>query len=143
MMAVSGYNHWAQLAKGLKPAVQKAVTETAIGLQEDAKGNAPVDTGFLASSIYSVTPGYGSTYDEAQMPPGDSYQLPEVTPDNDTSAIVGVSANYGIYVNYGHHTRSGSWVPAQPFWEPAIDAARALFDDELAKIWSGLGGSIR
>lgn len=31
---------------------------------------------------------------------------------------------YAIYVETGHHTRSGSWVPAQPYIRPSLDAAR-------------------
>ena len=140
---MAGFNHWPQIAARLKPAIRKAVTAVAIGLEEDARGNAPKDTGFLASSVYSVTPDYGSTYGEALMPPGDSYQLEEVKPDDDTSATVGVSANYGVYVELGHHTRgSGSWVPPQPFFFPAVEAARPVLDDELAKVEASLRGSI-
>lgn len=31
---------------------------------------------------------------------------------------------YAYFVEAGHHTRSGSWVPAQPYIRPSIDAAR-------------------
>lgn len=134
---MAGYNHFPAIAKALKPAARKVVTAVAIGIEEDARSHAPVRTGFLASSVYSVTPGYGSTYGEALMPPGDSYQLEEVKPDNDTTAIVGVSANYGIYLEMG--TR---FMPAQPYFYPAVEAARPVLDDELAKVFPGLGGSI-
>jgi hypothetical protein len=113
------FNHFPQIAAKVKPAVQKIVTETAIGVEEDMRSHAPERTGFLASSIYSVTPGYGSTYGEALAPPGDSYLLPEAQPD-----IVGVAANYGIYVELG--TR---FMAAQPYFYPAVEAGRAYLDN--------------
>lgn len=119
----NSFNKFPQIAKKIKPAVQKIVTETAVGIEEDIRGNAPKRTGFLASSVYSVTPDYGSTYGEALSPPGDSYLLPEVQPDNDTSAIVGVAANYGIFLEYG--TR---YMAAQPYFYPGVEAGRAYLD---------------
>lgn len=32
---------------------------------------------------------------------------------------------YPAYVESGHHTRAGTWVPAQPFIRPSLDAVRA------------------
>src|SRR5258708_24628871 len=51
-----------------------------------------------------------------RSPTDDVYLLPEELPSNDMQGLVGVGANYGEFVNYGHHTRSGSYVPAQPFF---------------------------
>ena len=34
------------------------------------------------------------------------------------------ATKYVIPVEEGHHTASGSWVPAQPFIRPSIDAAK-------------------
>lgn len=36
-----------------------------------------------------------------------------------------VSAYYAPYVEEGHRTRGGTWVPAQPFIRPSMDAVRA------------------
>ena len=34
------------------------------------------------------------------------------------------ATQYVLPVEEGHHTKSGSWVPAQPFIRPSIDAAK-------------------
>lgn len=34
-------------------------------------------------------------------------------------------ADYARYVEEGHRTRGGTWVPAQPFIRPSMDAVRA------------------
>lgn len=36
----------------------------------------------------------------------------------------GDDLDYPWWVEFGHHTRSGSWVPAQPHFAPAFDAAQ-------------------
>jgi len=126
-MAVSssvGFNHLPQIAKRLKPAVQEIISEAAILIEASASSGAPFRSGFLAGSVYSVTPKWGSTYGSAVVsPPGDSYLLPEETPPNDTSAIVAVAANYGVYVEFG--TR---FMAAQPFFYQAVEDGAAYLD---------------
>lgn len=130
------FNHFGDIANNLKPVLSQIVRKTAFDLQATAASNAPVDTGFLRNSIYTVT-SQDSTYGGAGSPPGDSYLLPEVdTPPDDLTAYVAVGANYGVYVNYG--TR---YMTAQPFWEPAIDAVTPEFEAALSAIESKLGGS--
>jgi hypothetical protein len=69
----------------------------------------PVDTGYLKSTIYKEA------------------RLDYVT--------VGAYAPYSIFVEEGHHSRSGSWVPAQPFLVPGLQAG-------IDSIKSGLEGII-
>lgn len=129
------FNHFPQIADQLDKALSQAVRKTAFDLQAAAASNAPVDTGYLRNSIYVKT-SQDSTYS------GGDKDLPEVeSPPDDKTAYVAVGAYYGVYVNYGHHTRSGSFVPAQPFWEPAVDATQASFEAALSAIESQLGGS--
>jgi HK97 gp10 family phage protein len=64
--------------------------------------------------------------------------FPELAPPpDDTSALVAVSATYGIYLEFG--TRH---MPAQPFWTPAVEQGRATFDAELAGIEGEIKGAV-
>ena len=134
---MAGFNHFPQIAAALKPACQKAVTNTTLSLKDGVQANAPVLTGFMRDSTYAVTPDGTSTYGQATPPTDDVYLLPEVKPDNDMTGIVGVAANYGIYQEMG--TR---FMAAQPYFYPAVEAARAVLDAELAKVEASLRGSI-
>src|SRR5258706_38897 len=123
------FNLFPALARALRPACQTIGSETARFLEAAAAANAPVDTGFMASSVYSVTPKYGSTYGTMGTPPGDSYALPEQAPDGPDDSVVGVAANYAGFVNYGTRYQS-----AQPFWDQAVDQAAQVFPEEGAKL---------
>jgi len=129
-MSVSGvlYNLFPALARALRPACQTISSDTARFIEAAVAANAPVRSGFMASSAYSVTPKYGSTYGTMGTPPGDSYALPEQAPDGPDDSVVGVAANYGIYVNYG--TR---FMAAQPFWDQAMEQGAQVFPAEAAK----------
>lgn len=37
------------------------------------------------------------------------------------------TVKYARYVELGHQTRGGTWVPAQPYIRPSMDAARKTF----------------
>ncbi len=50
-----------------------------------------------------------------------------VSTDNGLTRKIGAvidPVEYAIYVEEGHRTTSGTWVPAQPFIRPSIDAAK-------------------
>ena len=131
-------NNWAKLASALHPACADVVANTAEFIAETYSANAPVDTGFMASSAYTITSS-GSTYGQnAGSPPGDSYLLPEVeAPADNLTAIAAVAANYAVFPELG--TR---FMAAQPAWYPAVDAAQAKLDEELAQIDGKLQGAI-
>lgn len=136
-MAVAGFNHWFRVADALKPACQSVVKQVAFEIAKDARGLAPVDTGFLSNSIY-VSMEDDSTYDAGNiLPPGDSYLLPEEIAPDDMSAIVGVAANYGEYVEFG--TR---FMAAQPYFYPAMEWGRRSLDAELAVLWAKAAGEL-
>ena len=132
-MALGSFNNWAKVAAALKPACAEVVKETAFDCQDaiaaQISANGQIDTGFMYSSVYNVTAD-GSTYGQAQTPPGDSYLLPEVeAPPNDQEAYFAVGANYGIFQNYG--TR---FLPARPFFEPGVERVRPEFDAKVASL---------
>lgn len=130
-MSISGviFNLFPALARAMRPACQTISSDTARFLEAAAAGGSPVRTGFMASSVYSITPKYGSTYGTMGTPPGDSYALPPIAPGGPYESTVGVAANYGIYVNYG--TR---FMGAQPFFDEAVAQAQAAFPEEAAKL---------
>ncbi len=130
---MAGYNRFPELAAQFGPILSQIVKKTALDLQGQAASRAAVDTGFMKNSIYVVTSDT-STYGNAGAPQGDSYLLPEVAaPSDQYTAYAAVGANYAVYVNYG--TR---FQPAQPFWEPAIDAVAPSFEAALGALESKL-----
>ena len=140
------------LPKGMQDAGDKLVRRTAFAIEREAKANAPVDTGFLRNSIYTVT-SQGSGYDRAQISAerlgvkshtgqrksavtgqwetADD-MLPEVENDGELTAAVAVGAEYGLYVEYG---RGEAGAYAQPFLAPAIEAAREEWERGLEKLF--------
>jgi HK97 gp10 family phage protein len=86
----------------MQEALTRVVQEAAETIAADAKERAPVDTGFLRDSITS----------ELESP---------------LVAEVRAEADYALYVEEGHHTSAGSFVPAQPFLTPAVEAERTRF----------------
>ena len=142
---MAGFNHWPQIAAALKPGVQRAVTNTAKAIGGLASDGAPKLSGWMADNVYTVTPLEGSTYGQAGAPPGPSsaYLLPEQQPPDDMSAVVGAAANYSVYVEFGHHVHNSStYVPANPWFFPAVEQGRALLEAELKAVSSELEESI-
>lgn len=90
-----------------------ALRKTVADVERDAKINAPVDTGFLRSSIESTTSGSGA--------------------HGSMTGLVGVGASYAIYVELGT-SRMG----AQPFFFPAVDRHGPIFLDALTQIRDSL-----
>lgn len=116
------FNHFGPIAEQLPKAASQIIRAAALKIEADAKRLAPVDTGFLKSSIYAST-SQGSDYS------GTGGALPEVTPSSDQEAIVGVGAEYAQYVEYG------TWkMQAQPFLTPAAEAQRQPFLDAMTKL---------
>ena len=124
-----GFNNWFKVAAALKPAAAEVVRDEAFfiadAIQAQIQANGQIDTGFMYDSVYASTM-TESTYGGG-TPPGDSYRLPEVKPENDQQGVFGVAANYGIYQNYG--TR---YLPPRPFFEPGIATGEAQFDVYMA-----------
>jgi hypothetical protein len=77
-------------------AAAERIETIAQGMEDTARRLVPVDTGHLRDSIYHQV-----DLREAQI-------------------TLGASADYAGYVEYGHHSVAGTWVPPQPFIRPAI-----------------------
>lgn len=124
---MAGFNHFPELADALGEVLSQVVRKTAFDMASHASNAAPVDTGFLANSIYVAT-WDTSTYADKT---GISLDLlPEVAiPADEYTAFVAVGANYGIYVEMG--TR---FMPAQPYFYPAVDAVEPAFEAALAAV---------
>jgi HK97 gp10 family phage protein len=93
------------LAAKVEINAQQLAANYAKNVVQFAEVKAPVRTGRLKKSIGSQ----------------------EITP---TSYAMYVGAYYGVYVNYG--TR---YMHAQPFWEPALAEAKAIYDREKAELF--------
>jgi hypothetical protein len=142
MGILSSINKWLHIANNVKPASQTIVTRTTIAIREAVQAEAPVLSGFLRDSVYSVTPDGVSTYGQASPPNDDVYLLPEEKPQDDLTGIVRAAANYSGFVNYGHHTRSGSMVPPNPFFDRGVAAAQGQFDANCTQFESLLKAGI-
>jgi HK97 gp10 family phage protein len=136
------FNHFPAIIDAFKPAVGQVVRKTALDIQARAASKAAVDTGFLRSSIYTVTTsestnkGTGERASKARSTrrrvkkANQPSAFPEIAPPpDDQTAYVVVGATYGVYVNYG--TRH---MAPRPFWEPAIEEARGPFEDAMSLI---------
>jgi hypothetical protein len=138
------FNNFPKIAGFITTAIKQTVKKTAMDIQAVAAINAPKDTGFLASSIYTVTgtqSGYGKTTTISNTGKrrhkklDTTSLLPEIPPPPDAyTAYVVVGASYGIYVEMG--TR---FMAAQPYFYPAVDFVQPLFEAELSKIANMLG----
>lgn len=121
------WNNWQAVADALIPACTEAVTTTAKAgkahVQEVITANGQVLTGNMLKSVYASTP-EGSDYDSSI-----DRGLPEVKPTSDTEAVIGVSAGYSIFPNYGTIHQA-----PHPFFEPGIDQTNADFESALEGI---------
>ena len=127
-------NGFDDVADQLHTLASQAVRKVAFDLQANAASKAPVDTGFLRSSIYVVTSD-DSTYGQASSAPEGASLLPQVdAPDDDLTAYVGVGASYAVYQELGTvHS------PAQPFLTPAAEQAKQTLDAVMDAIAQKLG----
>ncbi len=128
MIGVTSFNKWPEIAAKFPVELHKVVVQVTEFVGKTAYDACPKDTGFLASSIYTVT-SEGSTYGQTNGPaPGDSYLLPEGPEVSDPfTGYVGVAASYGIFVEMG--TR---FMPAQPYFYPAVEEGRVRLDATLS-----------
>jgi|SRR5579875_1871974 len=114
-----------EIAAALDPVLKKLLTKVAQATVEAAQANAPVQTGFLQSSIYYRT-AEASTYGQGVVPGvGDSYMLPEVeAPSGDEVVVISAAADYAVFVEMGTHKMA-----AQPFLTPAVATLTAALNN--------------
>jgi hypothetical protein len=94
---------------------QAAMDRVAPKVKSMAKSLAAVDTGLMRDST-----------DTRDLPDGPGFDL-------------FCDVDYAVYVELGHHTRSGSFVAARPFLEPTIPYGRGLIMLELPHIVLDIG----
>lgn len=151
------FNDFANLSKKMHKALSRTVRKTALDVAARAATNAPVDTGFLRNSVYTVTSTkstYGRGVQVAKAPKDskrgfvsrrrlqnyvkrrerqraqEAMLLSQIPPPpTDLIAYVAVGASYGIYVELGT-----KHMPARPYFYPAVDAARSSFQDVARQI---------
>jgi len=121
-------NKWEDIADAIITTAKKAVVDVAnIGaqnVQDQIAANSQVRTGFMMGSVYASTSD-GSDYSNGS----DERSLPEVKPESDMEAIVGVGAKYAIFPNYGTMHQG-----AKPFFEPAILKTQDDLDQAVVQI---------
>lgn len=98
------FNHIPALIAAVEANSRAAVKSTADKIRDDAKARAPVDTGYLRSSIVSTSVSTGK------------------------EAEIQVGAEYGIYVEYGTYKMG-----ARPFLSPAVAAHVDDFAAEIGR----------
>lgn len=111
-MGVTFTSRLPQIAAAMVPKAAAVVAKTASDVEAAAKTFAPVDTGYLRSSIQSQSTG----------------QL---------SAVINAGADYAIYQEFGTHTDDGNLkMAAHPFMTPAVEQVRPSFVAAMAQIVS-------
>lgn len=122
-MPPGSFNHFPQIIETFGRAASAIVRKAAFDVQATAQGKAPVATGFLKSSIYTVTT-ESSSYGQGVVGGGaGSSLLPSVeTPSDATTAFIAVGANYGVYLEFGT-----SRMAARPYMTPAADEVAPSF----------------
>jgi HK97 gp10 family phage protein len=101
------WNRFPQIMAGMEQRAGQIVRKTALDLQAHMMANAPVDTGFLRSSIQAEKLGRSHWR-------------------------VTVGADYGIYQEYGTRFQQ-----AQPFFFPAVAEVKPAFEAAMRTIVSG------
>lgn len=104
---------------------ENVCTRVALLVEQDAKMNAPYDTGALSASISTTTrtgDGGGEGAALAANPKAMTVSLPK--PAAPYYAVVGPCVEYGIYQEFGT-----SRMAAHPYLLPAVDRAYAKFRD--------------
>jgi HK97 gp10 family phage protein len=97
-------NDLGRIADGMDRKAVAVVRKTALDIEADAKGRAPVDTGALRNSIQTTMAG-------------------------DMSAVVAPGVDYAIFVEFGT-----ARMAARPYLIPAAEAHRQPFIDAMKAI---------
>lgn len=121
-----------RIAATLEQKAEAVVQKTAFDIQADAAGRAPVDTGALRNSIYTVTSRSNglsaaasaatSAYQAKHKRAPELVELPRPGP---AEAWVGPSVEYGLHVELTN----------RPFLIPAVEAARGRFVKALETLF--------
>lgn len=106
-------NRFPELAKRLPALAGVAVRKAALDIEAGGRMRAPVDTGYLRGSI-------------------------QAAPLTSLSWLVRVGATYGVFVEFGHRAGRSGYVPARPYFIPAVEVVRPQFRSAIANALKGL-----
>jgi hypothetical protein len=95
-----------QMATNLIENVYASMVEVVSEAAAIARADAPVDTGNLRANIFAEPVGKTEVHLQSMAP-------------------------YSGYVNYGHRTRSGSFIPPQPFFSAAVEYCKIHFQETV------------
>lgn len=118
-------NRFAEVIAKVDLAVDLGLDTWAAEVEQAAAAIAPYETGGLRASRYRVSP---ITDEFATAVAAFLAQNPKGEPDTHPGAAkhgsvtVGFAAGYAAYVDQGHHTPSGSFVSANPFFSSTVQA---------------------
>ena len=119
----------------LRDFAQQALAKIAFDIEASAKDNVTdmgaIDTGALKNSGYTSTPDsstYPSAVSGAQGLNPDANFAPEVRPAHALEVVIGFSAGYALYVDFGT-----AKMPGRPFFSQAVYGAKPTIDRLLGK----------
>lgn len=116
------FNHFPAAIEALRVGAADAVDSVAKQLAADVQAGAPVRSGYLRDSTYTITSDGASTYTSGE------HSLPALPAPGKNTALVAVAAEYAIYVDSGT-----SRMAANPFFSGAVEAMRGRLADEAAR----------
>ena len=133
-LTVTVKNDFGKLTAAALREVDKAVRKAAFDIEREAKLLAPVDTGFLRASIYTVTQGRSGFKVSSATASGAAQRtlFNQVAVTNPYEAVVAVGAEYGIYLEYGTSRNR-----AQPYMTPAVQKVNPSFEKAVALALEG------
>lgn len=103
-------NNAEEVKEALKEAIQKALTEIGMQVENYATMLCPVDTGRLRGSITFAT----ASENDSPREPAEASDGVQETPD-ENSVVIGTNVEYAAYVEMGT-----SKMDARPYLEPAV-----------------------
>lgn len=139
MSLVVEFDRLPEIMAAMHKAQAQVIRKAAFDVQARAQASAPVATGFLKSSIYTVTKSSSNYGQGAQEPPSGAQLLEEVSkPSSDLEAIVAVGASYGVYLEFGT-----SHMAAQPYLIPAAEAVQPSLNTASENLEQLIRGLVR
>lgn len=93
---------------------QQALADVSRDVAEDMVVNTPIRTG-TNQELITLQVGDNEAVGVKSGITGETVGL------EDLEAAVTTQSGYGLYIEMGHHTKSGSWVPSHPYAQPALE----------------------
>ena len=113
-MSIKFTSHTKEVLESVQAAKDQALEIIGGKAESYAKKLSPVDTGNLRNSI---------THQQR---------------DKDTE-VIGTNVEYAPYVELGHHTPSGSYVPPKPYLRPAAENHAEEYRQIVVSVLSSIG----